>query len=90
MHIVVNVGIVPVTGQPLPLISHGGTAMIVTAAQIGIVLNISQIGTVEERVQPVIIDEINATEEQLSEIETDTESEQEIEIEIDDYPFLIG
>lgn len=90
MHIVVNVGIVPVTGQPLPLVSHGGTAMIVTAAQIGIILNISQIGTSEERIKPERIDEINATEEELAEIETQIETEPEVEIEINDYPFLIG
>lgn len=90
MHILVNVGIGPVTGQPLPLVSHGGTSMIITAAQIGIILNISQIGTSEEVVvkKDVYVDEINALDEELQEIES--EKEKQPEIEIDDYPFLVG
>ncbi|MDP2650083.1 MAG: putative lipid II flippase FtsW [bacterium] len=35
-------GVMPLTGLPLPLISHGGTAMLVTLAAMGIVLNISR------------------------------------------------
>jgi cell division protein FtsW len=35
-------GVVPLTGLPLPLISHGGTAMFATLAAMGIVLNISR------------------------------------------------
>ena len=88
MHITVNVGLFPVTGQPLPLISHGGTSIIISAFQIGIILNISQNRTTTEKPKP-IIDEINATEEEIESIEIDTEM-QEPEIEIDDYPFLVG
>lgn len=40
-NIAVAIGILPVTGQPLPLISYGGTSMLVTYIQLGIVLNIS-------------------------------------------------
>lgn len=35
-------GLLPLTGIPLPLISYGGTAMVITLANIGIVLNISK------------------------------------------------
>lgn len=38
----VAVGILPVTGQPLPLISMGGTSTIITCFSLGILLNISQ------------------------------------------------
>lgn len=38
----VSVGIIPVTGQPLPLISKGGTSMIITATYIGIILSVSR------------------------------------------------
>lgn len=38
----VSVGILPVTGQTLPLVSMGGTSILVTSAAIGIILNISQ------------------------------------------------
>lgn len=41
-NMLVAVGIVPVTGQPLPLISKGGTATLVNCAYIGIILSISR------------------------------------------------
>lgn len=37
----VSLNIIPVTGQPLPFFSYGGTSILVTYLQIGIVLNIS-------------------------------------------------
>lgn len=41
-NMLVAVGILPVTGQPLPLISKGGTSTLVNCAYIGIVLSISR------------------------------------------------
>lgn len=41
VHTAVSLDLFPVTGQPLPLISAGGTAMWATFIQLGIVLNIS-------------------------------------------------
>lgn len=41
VNIAVAVNLIPVTGQPLPLISYGGTSMLVTYLQLGLVLNIS-------------------------------------------------
>jgi len=38
------IGIVPLTGVPLPLISYGGTAMAVTLWMLGIVLSVSRGG----------------------------------------------
>jgi len=38
----VTVGVLPVTGQPLPLISLGGTNMIFTAIYLGIILSVSR------------------------------------------------
>lgn len=35
-------GLLPLTGVPLPLISHGGTALMVTLFQLGVLLNISK------------------------------------------------
>lgn len=35
-------GIVPLTGVPLLFISHGGTAMLITLAEVGIILNVSR------------------------------------------------
>ncbi|RRQ47300.1 FtsW/RodA/SpoVE family cell cycle protein [Chryseobacterium sp. SC28] len=41
MNIAVAINLIPVTGQPLPLISYGGTSMLVTYIQLGIILNVS-------------------------------------------------
>lgn len=38
----VAVGLVPVTGQPLPLISKGGTASIINCIYIGVILSVSR------------------------------------------------
>ncbi len=37
----VSVGIIPVTGQPLPWISVGGTSMLFTAVSFGVILSVS-------------------------------------------------
>jgi cell division protein FtsW len=37
----VAVGLAPVTGQPLPLISKGGTSTIVNCVYVGIILSVS-------------------------------------------------
>jgi len=42
IHIGVAIGILPVTGIPLPFISYGGTAMITSLIGVGILLNISK------------------------------------------------
>ena len=41
INMMVAVGLMPVTGQPLPLISKGGTSTIVNCAYIGIILSVS-------------------------------------------------
>jgi cell division protein FtsW len=42
IHTLVCVGLFPTTGQPLPLISHGGTNLVITLSAIGILLGISK------------------------------------------------
>ena len=42
IHILVCVHLMPVTGQPLPLISKGGTSIFITCVYFGIMLSISQ------------------------------------------------
>jgi cell division protein FtsW len=42
INISVTIGLMPVTGVTLPLISYGGTSLIVTLMMIGILLNISR------------------------------------------------
>jgi cell division protein FtsW len=41
------VGIAPLTGIPLPLVSYGGTSVVVVLASVGILLNIARNGGVE-------------------------------------------
>jgi cell division protein FtsW len=42
-NMMVAVGLVPVTGQPLPLVSKGGTSTIINCAYIGAILSISRL-----------------------------------------------
>ncbi len=42
LHILVNVRLAPITGHTLPLISHGGTAMLVLSGAFGIILSVSR------------------------------------------------
>ncbi len=41
-HMAINSGVFPVSGQPLPLISKGGTSIIVTSIAFGVMLSISR------------------------------------------------
>ena len=41
LNMMVAVGLFPVTGQPLPLISRGGTSTIITCGYIGMILSVS-------------------------------------------------
>jgi cell division protein FtsW len=36
------IGIVPLTGVPLPFVSHGGTALMISMAAVGILINVSK------------------------------------------------
>lgn len=42
VNMAVAVGLAPVTGQTLPLISHGGTSILVTSFNIGMILSVSR------------------------------------------------
>jgi len=50
MNMAVAVGLVPVTGQPLPMLSMGGTSLIFTGISFGVILSISR--AIDERKQP--------------------------------------
>ena len=43
VHIWVNLSLMPVTGIPLPLFSHGGSSLLSTFAMLGILLNMTKI-----------------------------------------------
>ena len=42
INVAVVTGLFPVTGLPMPLISHGGSSLVINLACLGILLNISQ------------------------------------------------
>lgn len=45
VHMAIVTGLAPVSGQPLPFISKGGTSILVMSAAIGIMLSVSRYGT---------------------------------------------
>lgn len=53
----VAVNILPVTGQPLPLVSMGGTSIWFTSLAIGIILSVSKDLELEQSTEPIIIDD---------------------------------
>lgn len=53
MHIMVNVGIGPMTGQTLPLISHGASAFIIFCIAFGLILSVSRMA--KKKIQTVEI-----------------------------------
>lgn len=52
VNIGVAVGLLPVTGQPLPMISMGGTSLLFTGLSVGIILSVSKGEVEEESLQP--------------------------------------
>ncbi len=63
INMAVAVNLIPVTGQPLPLISYGGTSMWVTYIALGVILNVSkemksleELKIEENKKQPIIED----------------------------------
>ena len=52
-NMMVAVGLAPVTGQPLPLISKGGTSTIINCVYIGAILSVSRSAKVKKDVQEV-------------------------------------
>ncbi|MDR3269106.1 MAG: FtsW/RodA/SpoVE family cell cycle protein [Tannerella sp.] len=69
-HMAVNVGLFPVTGQPLPLISRGGTSSLLTCVYIGIILSVSHHGA-----------HMGKTDEEEEEDEGEEEEEEDNDME---------
>lgn len=51
INIGMNMGIMPITGVPLPLVSYGGSSYLSTAILIGIIMSVSLRGRIRERHQ---------------------------------------
>ena len=59
LHICVNVGLLPVTGHTLPLISLGGTSLVIMSGAFGMILSVSR------TIEGVVETKENETEVQL-------------------------
>ena len=73
LHILVNVDIGPMTGQTLPLISHGATAFVVFCIAFGIILSISRLA--KRKIENVEI----LTEQSRNDIEAHIEAAEQSE-----------
>lgn len=59
----VAVNLIPVTGQPLPLISRGGTSNLITCVYIGIILSVSRFGAnIGNEDDAVVVEEASITD----------------------------
>lgn len=72
VNMMVAVGLFPVTGQPLPLISKGGTSTVITCLYIGMILGISrEVEEQKDKTNEVTLEEeLSNEEEQVQETET--------------------
>ncbi|MDP3451398.1 MAG: FtsW/RodA/SpoVE family cell cycle protein [Bacteroidales bacterium] len=58
LHICVNVGLLPVTGHTLPLISLGGTSLIIMSGAFGVILSVSRTIEKVKESEDVIVTEL--------------------------------
>lgn len=68
INMAVAVGVFPVTGQPLPLISRGGTSTVISCFYIGIILSVSRFGANIGNDEDPVPEEEKAPEEGVSKI----------------------
>lgn len=64
-HICIVTGVIPVSGQPLPLISKGGSSIIVTSIAFGIMLSVSRFAVRNRAKKKEIKQEIDALPEDM-------------------------
>lgn len=84
INMAVAVGLIPVTGQPLPLISKGGTSTLINCIYIGIILSVSRYTARldELKAQNVSDDQLQTIiEEEFDSLEDEPAEEVEVEVE---------
>jgi cell division protein FtsW len=64
VNMAVAVGLFPVTGQPLPLVSMGGTSILFTSAAFGIILSVSRGLEKDREINKSVIDRLNKNDKQ--------------------------
>ena len=79
VNMAVAVDLIPVTGQPLPLISRGGTSTLITCAYFGIILSADRFGKCKKNTEgvPVVnVEVINI--DTLDKVGVDSDQEQNL------------
>ena len=64
-HICIVTGVIPVSGQPLPLISKGGSSILVTSIAFGVMLSVSRFAVRTNAKKKEIRQEIDALPEEM-------------------------
>ena len=64
-HICIVTGVIPVSGQPLPLLSKGGTSILITSMAFGIMLSVSRFAVRNSAKNKEIKQEIDALPEEM-------------------------
>lgn len=74
MHVAVNLGFMPVTGQTLPLISRGGTSILITSVYFGVLLAMSNVN-VDDEVEKKAEKKVAKRSEKQSDLKAETMDE---------------
>ncbi len=77
VHMGVSVGIFPVTGQTLPFVSMGGTSLLISSVQMGVILSVSRSLQKEKRQKPEEPKPVEEDEEPFNENEEAHEENQD-------------
>ena len=75
VNMMVAVGLFPVTGQPLPLISRGGTSTLINCVYIGIILSVSRYNNIQADKQQALAEGDIAKAERLEELGSGLDTE---------------
>jgi len=67
VNMMVAVGAGPVTGQPMPLVSRGGTSTLITCIYFGIILSVSRFAVPNEEYEEEVSDEMEEVKEKALE-----------------------
>ena len=77
VNMAVAVNLIPVTGQPLPLISRGGTSTLITCAYFGIILSADRFGKCKKNTETSAIVEVKMIDlDTLEQVKADGKQEQ--------------
>lgn len=79
VNMLVCVGLFPVTGQPLPLISMGGSSVLFTCLAFGVMLSVSRQNNEEDRLEALAARQVAGSTEMTTEVEEAEDQQQQHE-----------